>query len=173
MASAHPPRAPHAAGTVIQEQIEDVRPAIRAIAHRDNVALITVRSQRLVPQHVFLSDVFQGLETVGCEVGPVAISEAAVTAAVEDVHASEVVDVLGRYGDVDAAAGRAVVGLIGAASLKGLGGISGVLGALKRAGISATCSGLVNMGSGVALSVPSDQLVATVQLLHAACSLED
>jgi len=166
-------RAPHAAGTLVQEQEEGVCQAIRAIAHRDNVALITVRSQRLVPQHAFLSDVFRGLDAVGCEVGPVAIAEAAVTVAVEDVHAGEVVDALGRHGDVDAAAGRAVVGLIGDVSLGGLGGISGVLGALTRAGISATCSGLVNMGSGVALSVPSDQLVATVQFLHAECSFED
>ena len=166
-------RAPHAAGTLVQEQVKGVCQAIRAIAHRDNVAVITVRSQRLVPQHAFLSDVFRGLDAVGCEVGPVAIAEAAVTVAVEDVHAGEVVDALGRHGDVDAAAGRAVVGLIGDASLGGLGGISGVLGALTRAGISATCSGLVNMGSGVALSVPSDQLVATVQFLHAECSFED
>ena len=166
-------RAPHASGTVVQEQVEGVRPAIRAIAHRDNVALITVRSQRLVPQHAFLSDVFRGLAAVGCDVGPVAIGEATVTVAVEDAHAGEVVEVLGRHGDVDAAAGHAVVGLIGDASLDVLGGISGVLGSLTRAGITATCSGLVNMGSGVALSVPSDQLVATVQFLHAECSFED
>ena len=166
-------RSPSAEGTLVQERVEGRGKAVRAIAHRDNVALITVRSQRLVPQHTFLSDVFRVLDAVGCEAGPVAVGEAAVTVAVEDAHVDAVVEMLGGYGEVDATVGRAVVGLIGDVALEGLGGISGVLDALRRSGIPADFSGLVTMGSGVTLSVPADQLVATVEFLHAACSLED
>ena len=164
---------PSAAGTLVREAVDGGRAAIRAIAYRQGVALLTVRSQRLVPQHTFLSKVFRGLEEVGCEAGPIVVGEAAVTVAVEDAHVTEVVEALGRSGDVEAVSGRAVVGLIGDVGLEGFGGIGGVLDVLGRAGISAAFSGVVTMGSAVALSVPADQLVATVALLHAECDFGD
>lgn len=158
--------APSAAGTSVQPEAVAGSPAVRAIAHRDSVGLVTVRSQRLVPQHTFLSEVFSGLDELGCDVGPVTVGEAAVTVAVEVASVDRAAAALAGHGDVEVASDRAVVGVIGDATLAGHGGIDGVLAALKRGGVEAECAGLVTIGSAVAFSVRAQQLGETVRLLH-------
>jgi len=158
--------APAAVGTTVASAVDGGRPVVRAIAHRDDVAMITLRSQRLVPQHAFLSRVFRCLDQIGCDTGPVAVGEAAVTIAVETARAELAVQELASHADVDAAVGRAVVGIIGDAALTDYGGIVGVLGVLERAGVTAECAGLGSLGSVVAFSVTSGQLAETVQSLH-------
>ncbi|MCK5943748.1 MAG: aspartate kinase [Planctomycetes bacterium] len=157
---------PDAEGTTIDVEVERGRPDVVAIAHRDHVALVTVRSHRLVPQHAFLAKVFQELDEAECDVGPVAVAEAAVTVAVEAPLAERAARRLRGRGEVQIEPGRAVVGVIGDASVLESGGIGQVLDELTGAGIAVRCAGLGALGSTVALTVESDRLADAVRLLH-------
>lgn len=157
---------PDSAGTTIESSVNGGRPAIRAIAHRTAVALVSVRSHRLLPQHAFLANVFTKLHEMECDVGPVAVSEAAVTVAIDDAFVERMATSLASEGDVQVASERAVVGVIGDASVLENGGIADVLKELARAGISVRCAGLGALGSTVAFAVDAERLTETVRLLH-------
>lgn len=157
---------PDAVGTTITEEVATDRPVVRAIAHRSSVALVTVRSHRLVPQHAFLAKVFARLDAIECDVGPVAVGVAAVTVAVDESMVASVVKRLESDGDVQIASERAVVGVIGDASVLENGGISEVLTELSNASIPVRCAGLGALGSTVAFAVEASRLTDTVQLLH-------
>lgn len=157
---------PDAAGTTIEASVNGGRPAIRAIAHRTAVALVSVRSHRMLPHHAFLANVFTKLHEMECDVGPVAVGEAAVTVAIDDAFAERAVASLASEGDVQVASERAVVGVIGDASVLENGGIADVLAELAKAGVSVRCAGLGALGSTVAFAVHADRLTETVRLLH-------
>lgn len=157
---------PAAPGTTIEAGVNGGRPAIRAIAHRTGVALVSVRSHRLLPQHAFLASVFQKLHEAECDVGPVAVGEAAVTIAIDDAFAERIAARLASEGDVQVASERAVVGVIGDASVLETGGIADVLAELAKSGISVRCAGLGALGSTVAFAVDAERLTETVRLLH-------
>lgn len=157
---------PAAAGTTIEAAVENGRPAVRAIAHRSSVALLTVRSHRMRSQHAFLAKIFHKLDEMECDVGLVAVGEAAVTVAIDEGFAERVAAVLASDGAVEIAPGRAVVGVIGDASVLENGGIADVLAELAKAGVSVRCAGLGALGSTVAFAVAAEQLTDTVRLLH-------
>jgi aspartate kinase len=142
------------------------RAMVRAIAHRVGVALLTVHSHRLVPQHAFLAKVFARLHAIECDVGPVAVGEAAVTVAIDAAFTDRAAESLADYGEVRIASERAVVGVIGDAVMLENGGIADVLAQLANSGIAVRCAGLGAVGSTVAFVVPAEQLTETVQLLH-------
>jgi len=157
---------PDAPGTQIEAARRDGLPAIRAIAHRASVALVTVRSHRLLPQHAFLARVFARLDEVACEVSPVAVGVAAVTVAIDDASAERVAASLANLGDVRITPERAVVGVIGdAAALEG-DGIADALQEMANAGISVRCAGLGALGSTASFVVDASRLTEAVRLLH-------
>lgn len=157
---------PAAEGTTIVATVAGERAMVRAIAHRVGVALLTVHSHRLVPQHAFLAKVFARLHAIECDVGPVAVGEAAVTVAIDAAFTERAAESMADYGEVQIASGRAVVGVIGDAVMLENGGIADVLAQLANYGISVRCAGLGAVGSTVAFVVPAEQLTETVQLLH-------
>ena len=157
---------PDAEGTTIEAKVPSDLPAIRAIAHRAGVALVTVRSHRLVSQHTFLAKVFARLDAVECDVGPVAVGEAAVTVAIDAAFIERAVECLAADGDVHVASDQAVVGVIGDAQLLQGGGIAEVLAEVATSSTPVRCAGLGAVGSTVAFAVDAERLRETVQLLH-------
>ena len=157
---------PDAEGTTIAAMVPSDRPVIRAIAHRTGVALVTVHSHRLVSQHTFLAKVFAKLDEIECDVGPVAVGEAAVTVAIDAAFSDRAVEGLAADGEVQVATDRAVVGVIGDAEVLENGGIAEVLAEVATSGIPVRCAGLGAVGSTVAFAVDAERLSETVQLLH-------
>lgn len=157
---------PDAEGTTIEADVPSDRPVIRAIAHRTGVALVTVQSHRLVSQHRFLAKVFARLNEIECDVGPVAVGEAAVTVAIDAAYSDQAALCLAADGEVHVAKDRAVVGVIGDAEVLEKGGIAEVLGEVASSGAPVRCAGLGAVGSTVAFAVEEDRLRETVQLLH-------
>ena len=157
---------PDDVGTTIEATPPADRPTVRAIAHRDRVALVTVTSERLLPQHAFLARLFNGLHELECDVGPVAVGEAAVTVAVPfDVHTA-VADRLAGLGHCTVAPECSVVGVLGDAETLEHGGIADVLSELGRAHVRLRCAGLGARGSTVAFAVESARMTDAVRLLH-------
>ena len=157
---------PEAPGTTIEATVDDALPAVRAIAHRTSVALVSVRSHRLLPQHAFLARIFAELHEMECDVGPVAVGEAAVTIAIDDANVGRIAASLASLGDVQIASERAVVGVIGDAAVLENGGIADVLKEMVGADISVRCAGLGALGSTVSVAVAAERLTETVRLLH-------
>ncbi len=157
---------PDAEGTTIEATVPSDRPVIRAIAHRTDVALVTVRSHRLVSQHTFLAKVFARLDAIECDVGPVAVGEAAVTVAIDAAFTDRAVACLAADGEVHVAANRAVVGVIGDAEVLQNGGIAEVLAEVATLHTPVRCAGLGAVGSTVAFAIDAERLSETVQLLH-------
>ncbi len=158
---------PEAPGTTIEAAAKAARPAVRAISHRAAVALVTVRSQRLVPQHAFLARVFAELAELQCDVGPVAVSEAAVTFAIDSGLMAMALPRLQALGDLRIAADQAVVGVVGDRRAIENGGAAAVLTTLAGAGIEVRCAGQGSHGGTVAFVVAASDLARTVVLLHA------
>lgn len=156
---------PSAPGTVI-EAGPTVRPTVRAIAHRAAVSLVAVTSQRLLPQHAFLARVFQELDELQCDVGPVAVAEGAVTFAVDAPLADAVTRRLAASGDVRVEPGQAMVGVIGDPAAFERGGAAEVLATLATAGVVVRCAGQGALDSTVAFVVARADLHRTVRLLH-------
>lgn len=157
---------PEAPGTRIEADAAQVRPPVRAIAHRAGVALVTVASQRLVPQHAFLARVFSELHELQSDVGPVAVSEAAVTFALDGPAADTALGRLCAQGDVRIERDQAVVGVVGDPHAIGTGGAAVVFTALAAAGIPVRCAGQGALGGTLAMAVPQAELRRTVTLLH-------
>jgi aspartate kinase len=162
-------REPDAPGTLIEHVPAQGRPPVRAIAHRAAVVLVAVTSARLVPQHTFLARVFAELAELQCDVGPVAVAEAAVTFAVEPAAAAAVAERLSTFADVQLEAGQAVVGVVGDPAAFETGGAAMVLATLQQAGIPVRCAGQGALDSTVAFVVAADDLARTVTVLHARC----
>ncbi len=157
---------PEAPGTRIEADAVQDRPAVRAIAHRVGVALVTVTSQRMVPQHAFLARVFRELHELQSDVGPVAVSEAAVTVALDGPAADVAMGRLCSLGDVRIERDQAVVGVVGDPHAIETGGAAVVFAVLAAAGIPVRCAGQGALGGTLAMVVPRAHLQRTIAMLH-------
>lgn len=157
---------PEAPGTTIESAVA-VRPPVRAIAHRTGVATVTVASSSFAGQHGFLAKVFAELAELQCDVGPVAVAEAAVTFAVDGALADTVTARLARLGDVQVVRDGAVVGVVGDPAALAASGIAEVAATLAKAGIPLRCASQGARGGTFAFVVPAVDLDRTVVQLHA------
>jgi aspartate kinase len=157
---------PEAEGTTIEATARVERPAVRAISHRASVALVTVTSPRLVPAHAFLARVFAELSELSCDVGPVAVSEAGVTFALDRGVLAAARERLRAIGEVTSEDDQAVVGVVGDAQAIEAGAAATALATLAEAGIAVRCAGQGAHASTVALVVAAADLARTVALLH-------
>lgn len=157
---------PQAPGTRIEQCDDEDAPIVRAIAHKTEMALITVRSRQLLRQHTFLASVFGQLASGSCDVGPVAVGEAAVTVAVAESAARRARQHLAEVGDVEVRRDCAMVGVVGHRRALERGVLAAVLSRLSQAEIPVRCAGLGPRGSTVAAVIDAGRLIEAVGLLH-------
>lgn len=142
------------------------RPAVLAIAHRSGVRVLTVTSQRLLPQHAFLQRVFAGLDEAGLDADFVAIGEGAIAVALPHEPDAALRRKLDAVGETAVEAGCALVGVVGhAEALRGRGAAI-TLEVLAAAGIAVRCAGLGAHGGSLAVVVAERDLAAAVRALH-------
>lgn len=161
-------REPDAPGTVILagELPTPEAAGVTAIAHRANVALLTVRSQRLLPQHAFLARVFDELARAEIDACSIAVGEAAVTFAVEAAAAELLLAPLGAAGDVAIERDQAVIGVVGRGLAIRAGAAAAVLDALARARVPVRCTTQGADGSTLAVVVAAAEVAKAVRTLH-------
>jgi aspartate kinase len=118
-------RNPGGAGTQIT--FEAPRCAVRAVAGKTGIAVVKVRSPRMLLAHGFLRTVFEVFAKHRMSVDVVATSEVSVSLTVDDSAALEgVISDLSALGDVSIERNRGIVALVGA-------GLSDDGGAMARA----------------------------------------
>ena len=158
--------APEQPGTRIAASGSGTASGVSAIAHRTGMALVTVTSDRLVPQHAFLARLFTELHGERCDVGPIAVSEAAVTFAVESGAVAAMPARLDGLGEVLIEPDRAVVGVVGQHCAMEGHRAAAVLSALATAGIRVQCAGQGARGGTVAVVIDVRELRQAVSVLH-------
>jgi aspartate kinase len=157
-------RTPAAPGTRIDAAC--ARAPVRAIAHRDGIALVTVQSSRWLDQHELLARVFADLAAAQCDTGPVAVGAGGVTLAVDASRLRALLPRLVRHGEVEELRDHALVALVGTPAALGSAGVAGVAATLAEGGITLRCAAHGAGGSTFAFAVPADDLARAVALLH-------
>ena len=111
---------PDADGTIIDNVI--VRGKIKAVAAKDNITAIKIKSRRMLLATGFLRKVFEIFESYQTPIDMIATSEVGVSMSIDnDSHLNEIVDELKKYGTVTVDANMCNVCVVGVLDWSNLG----------------------------------------------------
>ena len=103
---------PDAEGTIINNTL--VKGKIKAVAAKDNITAIKIKSSRMLGASGFLRKVFEIFESYQTSIDMIATSEVGVSMTIEnDSHLAEIVDELKKYGTVTVDAEMCIVCVVG------------------------------------------------------------
>ena len=103
---------PEDPGTVIAASHDGK--GFKAVAARDGITAIRIRSSRMLLAYGFMRKVFEVFEEFRTPIDMVTTSEVAVSITVDDsTHLQEIVDVLQAYGTVEVEDNKTIVGVVG------------------------------------------------------------
>jgi aspartate kinase len=156
---------PKGLGTLIA--FDAPRRPVTAIAGKEGVTVVKVRSPRMLLAHGFLARIFEIFDRHRTSVDVVATSEISVSLTIDDTSQLESLTVdLSQLGDVSIERNRGIVALVGA----GLGAdsvaMARALGAL--AGMNIHMLSLSASGINLTMLVDADQVPRAMRQLHAA-----
>ena len=122
---------PSAPGTLI-----DNRPdpgTIKAVAAKDNIAVIKIKSSRMLLAHGFLRKVFEIFESYRTSIDMICTSEVGVSMSIDDTRfLNEIVHHLKKYGTVSVDLDMCLVCVVGDMDWENVGFESNVLAAMKE-----------------------------------------
>jgi len=122
---------PDAEGTTISNQTEYGK--IKAVAAKDNIIAIKIKSSRMLLATGFLRKVFEIFESYQTPIDMVCTSEVAVSMSVDNsTHLGEIVDELKKYGTVTVDTGMCIICVVGDLDWSNVGFETRVLDALKN-----------------------------------------
>ncbi len=120
---------PSAPGTLIDNRNEPGR--IAAVAAKDNITAIKIKSSRMLLAHGFLKKVFEVFETYRTSIDMICTSEVGVSMSIDNVkHLDEIVGELKKYGTVTVDHDMCIVCVVGDMNWENLGFESRALDAL-------------------------------------------
>ncbi|MCL2651189.1 MAG: aspartate kinase [Candidatus Azobacteroides sp.] len=121
---------PDAPGTLISNQMEKGK--IKAVAAKDGITAIKIKSGRMLLAHGFLRKVFEIFENYQTPIDMVTTSEVGVSVTIDKTkHLSEIVDDLKKYGTVTVDEDMTIVCVVGDLEQSNLGFESKTIDALK------------------------------------------
>ncbi|KXB40272.1 putative aspartate kinase III [Bacteroidales bacterium KA00344] len=103
---------PSAPGTIIDNVL--VRGKIKAIAAKDNITAIKIKSSRMLLATGFLRKIFEIFETYQTPIDMITTSEVGVSMSIDkDTHLTQIVDELKKYGTVTVDSNMCIVCVVG------------------------------------------------------------
>lgn len=155
--------APDGAGTLIAF---DAPPrAVTAIAGKEGVTVVKVRSPRMLLAHGFLRSIFEIFDRHRTSVDVVATSEISVSLTIDDArHLDSLVVDLSQLGDVSVERNRGIVALVGAGLAASGDAMSRALAALG--GTRVHMLSLSASGINLTMLVDADRVTPAMQALH-------
>lgn len=103
---------PEAPGTLISERYEEG--AIKAIAAKDNITAIKIKSSRMLLAHGFLRKVFEIFEKYKTSIDMITTSEVAVSLTIDDdTHLAAITGELRDFGTVSVDKGQTIICIVG------------------------------------------------------------
>ena len=122
---------PEAEGTTISNKTEYGK--IKAVAAKDNIIAINIKSSRMLLATGFLRKVFEIFESYQTPIDMVCTSEVGVSMSIDNsAHLGEIVDELKKYGTVTVDTGMCVVCVVGDLDWSNIGFETQVLEAMKN-----------------------------------------
>ena len=121
---------PDAEGTTISNQTEYGK--IKAVAAKDNIIAIKIKSSRMLLATGFLRKVFEIFESYQTPIDMVCTSEVGVSMSIDNsAHLGEIVDELKKYGTVTVDTGMCIICVVGDLDWSNIGFETQVMDALK------------------------------------------
>jgi aspartate kinase len=121
---------PDAPGTLISNEMEKGK--IKAVAAKDDITAIRIKSGRMLLAHGFLRKVFEIFESYQTSIDMVATSEVGVSVTIDNTkHLAEIVDDLKKYGTVTVDRNMTIICVVGDLDRFNLGFESEAVNALK------------------------------------------
>ena len=153
---------PEAPGTLI-DSVPDTG-VIKAVAAKDNIVAIKIKSSRMLLAHGFLRKVFEIFETYRTSIDMICTSEVGVSLTIDDTrYLSEIVHDLKKYGTVSVDLDMCIVCVVGDMDWANCGFESKVLNALKDIPVRMVSYGGSNYN--ISLLVREEDKVATLRSL--------
>ena len=111
---------PQAPGTLISNESESGK--IKAVAAKDNITAIKIKSSRMLLAHGFLRKVFEIFESYQTSIDMICTSEVGVSMSIDNTkHLQEIVDDLKKYGTVTVDHNMCIVCVVGDLSWNNVG----------------------------------------------------
>ena len=121
---------PEAPGTLINNVLDSG--TIKAIAAKDNIAAIKIKSSRMLLAHGFLRKVFEIFESYKTSIDMISTSEVGVSMSIDDTgHLNEIVHDLKKYGTVSVDLDMCIICVVGDMDWENVGFESRALDAMK------------------------------------------
>jgi aspartate kinase len=103
---------PHASGTFISDKEDEKK--IKAIAAKDGITAIKVKSSRMLMAYGFLRKIFQIFENFKTPIDMISTSEVAVSLTIDDsTHLTPITEELKHFGDVVIDANQTIICIVG------------------------------------------------------------
>lgn len=158
-------RRPQGGGTLIA--FDAPRRPVTAIAGKEGVTVVKVRSPRMLLAHGFLARIFEIFDRHRTSVDVVATSEISVSLTIDDARNLEsLVSDLSQLGDVSVERNRGIVALVGAGLGADSDAMARALAALR--GTRVHMLSLSASGINLTMLVDADQVSVAMRRLHAA-----
>lgn len=122
---------PQAPGTIIDNRSE--YGSIKAVAAKDNITAIKIKSSRMLLAYGFLRKVFEIFESYQTSIDMISTSEVGVSMSIDDTkHLNEIVHDLKKYGTVSVDLDMCIICVVGDMDWENLGFESRVMDAMKE-----------------------------------------
>lgn len=153
---------PDAPGTLISNRLE--KGTIKAVAGKDEITVIKIKSGRMLMAYGFLRKVFEIFENYQTSIDMIATSEVGVSVTIDKTrHLSEILDDLKKYGTVTVEENMSIVCVVGDLDWNNLGFESKVMDALKDVPVRMISYGGSNYN--ISFLIKTDDKQKTLQAL--------
>src|SRR5574344_2113967 len=121
---------PEAPGTIISNELEKGK--IKAVAAKDNITAIKIKSSRMLLAHGFLRKVFEIFESYQTSIDMICTSEVGVSVSIDNTkHLNEILDDLKKYGTVTVDKNMCIICVVGDLEWENVGFEAKTLEAMK------------------------------------------
>ncbi|GBU07933.1 lysine-sensitive aspartokinase 3 [Bacteroidales bacterium] len=122
---------PQSLGTLISNKMD--KGNIKAVAAKDGITVIKIKSGRMLLAHGFLRKVFEIFESYATPIDMVATSEVGISVSIDNCkHLSEIIDDLKKYGTVSVDSDMTIICVVGDLASENIGFESKVIASLKE-----------------------------------------
>jgi aspartate kinase len=154
---------PEAVGTVITQQAGSV--GIKAVAAKDGIIAIKIKSSRMLLAYGFLRKVFEVFEKYKTSIDMITTSEVAVSVTIDSAEfLKEIVQELEPFGNVEVAVNQSIVSIVGNEIAKTDSVLQKLFIAINDIPVTMVSYG--GSQHNISLLVPSDYRTKTLQLLN-------
>lgn len=154
---------PNAAGTVIKQEAGSV--GVKAIAAKDGIIAIKIKSSRMLLAYGFLRKTFEIFEKYKTSIDMVTTSEVAVSVTIDnDTHLNEIIEELELVASIEIEKNQTIISIVGNEIAKTENVLQTLFNSIKTVPVT-----MVNYGGSahnISLLIPSNYKKETLQLLN-------